>query len=421
MSQALRFDARRKRALLAALWLALLLPSAEAVPGSGLPSFQRLVDATPTGGLLQPKAGIYAGPVVIRRAMRIDGANSVEIRNGGVGTVVTINGDDIVLRGLHLSGSGEIHDTLDACVRVRGHRNTIEQNRLDDCLFGIELQKSDDNLLRGNTITSKPLMMGLRGDGIRLWYSMRNRIEHNRIRDVRDTVVWYSRDNVISDNVTSGSRYALHFMYAQENVVERNDYHGNLVGIFLMYSDDVIVRDNRIYRSVGPTGMGIGFKETSRVRVERNSILYNAAGIYLDVSPYQPGSTNQILDNRIAFNGSGVLFHTDWPGNVLSGNRFEGNHAQVAVRGGGSVRRNSWKGNYWDDYQGFDRDADGIGDTPYKLMAYSDRLWMEVAAIEFFRASPALEALDFLERLLPFSKPTVILEDSQPVFHGDGD
>ncbi len=201
--------------------------------------------------------------------MRIDGANSVEIRNGGVGTVVTINGDDIVLRGLHLSGSGEIHDTLDACVRVRGHRNTIEQNRLDDCLFGIELQKSDDNLLRGNTITSKPLMMGLRGDGIRLWYSMRNRIEHNQIRDVRDTVVWYSRDNVISDNVTSGSRYALHFMYAQENVVERNNYHGNLVGIFLMYSDDVIVRDNRIYRSVGPTGMGIGFKETSRVGVER--------------------------------------------------------------------------------------------------------------------------------------------------------
>ncbi len=143
--------------------------------------------------------------------------------------------------------------------------------------------------------------------------------------------------------------------------------------------------------------------------------------MYVDVSPYRPGSTNQILDNRIAFNGSGVLFHTDWPGNVLSGNRFEGNHAQVAVRGGGSVRRNSWKGNYWDDYQGFDRDADGIGDTPYKLMAYSDRLWMEVAAIEFFRASPALEALDFLERLLPFSKPTVILEDSHPVFHGDGD
>ena len=35
----------------------------------------------------------------------------------------------------------------------------------------------------------------------------------------------------------------------------------------------------------------------------------------------------------------------------------------------------------------------------------------------FFRSSPVLELLDFLERLAPFSSPDLILRDEQPVFH----
>jgi nitrous oxidase accessory protein len=334
--------------------------------------------------------------------------------------VVSIRSDDVVLRGVTLAGSGENHDSLDAGVSVRGDRNLIEDVTIEDCLFGIELQRSDDNVLRGNRITSKPFDMGVRGDGIRLWYSMRNRIERNEIRDVRDTVIWYSAENVVTENVSTGGRYALHFMYAEGNLVERNEYRNNLVSIFLMYSDGVVIRDNLLYRSLGSTGMGIGFKETSSVRIEGNSILYSATGIYLDISPYQPGTTNEIVGNRIAYNGTGVLFHTDWPGNVLRGNRFEGNHTQVTVRGGGSAMRNSWTGNYWDDYRGFDRDGDGRGDRPYELIAYSDRLWAEIPAIGFFRASPVLEALDFLERLLPWSAPTVVLRDKSPIYHGEG-
>lgn len=60
--------------------------------------------------------------------------------------------------------------------------------------------------------------------------------------------------------------------------------------------------------------------------------------------------------------------------NLIEDNQFEGNISQVVVAGGKTANRNQWQGNYWDDYQGFDRNLDGIGDTPYELYGYADRI-----------------------------------------------
>jgi nitrous oxidase accessory protein len=162
--------------------------------------------------------------------------------------------------------------------------------------------------------------------------------------------------------------------------------------------------------------MGVGFKETSSVLLEGNAIVYCAVGIYLDVSPYQPDTQNRFIGNQLAYNGVGVMFHNDWEGNVFRDNDFEGNFTQVAVRGGGSASRNQWQDNRWDDYQGFDRDADGRGDSPYELYSYADRLWQEQPSTAFFRGSPLFEAIDFLDRLAPFSEPTLMLRDASPRF-----
>lgn len=429
---------RRSRALRAparVLAGALLLPAllvagggAAASPGDGAaPSpgkapapFQALVDATPAGGTLLPPPGAYAGPVVIDRPMRIDGAGRVTIDGGGRGTVVRIASSGVRLRGLRLVRSGSNHDTVDAGVQVAGPHNVVEENIIEDCLFGVDLAQSNDNVVRNNRIHSQNLDIGVRGDAIRLWYSFRNRIEGNDISDVRDVVLWYSADNRIAGNRVLRSRYALHTMYAQRNFIVDNEYRDNMAGVFLMYSDGVELRRNRILGSQGATGIGIGFKETSDVTVEDNQIVYCAQGIYLDTSPYQPDETNRFLRNRLAYNGIGVTLHSDWKGNVFEANEFRGNFVQVAVRGGGSAVRNEWMGNYWDDYEGFDRDEDGTGDTPYELRAFADRIWMDVPAASFFRASPLLEVIDFLDRLAPFSDPTVIVRDAAPRFDPPG-
>ncbi len=392
------------------------LPGASARSADPAAPLQPLIDATAEGGVLRPPPGRYSGPVVIRRPIVLDGAGRVHVDGGGSGTVVLLATGGAEVRGLRISGSGENHDGLDAGIQVRGDGNRILDNVIEDCLFGIDLQQSNDNVVQGNRISSKDLGLGVRGDGIRLWYSRRNEIVSNRIEEVRDVVVWYSGANRIADNTVIGGRYGLHFMYAEANQVEDNRFDGNMVGVFLMYSDGVELRRNHIRGALGATGMGIGFKESSDVLIEDGAIIYCAKGIYLDTSPYQPDSTNRILRNRIAYNGAGVIFHNDREGNVFFENEFVGNFTQVGVRGGGSAARNTWFGNRWDDYRGFDRDGDGRGDTPYVLYAYSDRIWQERPEAAFFRGSPLFEAIDFLDRLAPFSEPTLVLTDESPRF-----
>lgn len=399
----------RGRAVWLALWVCL--------PGLAVaerPSLQALIDQTPANGTLVPPPGVYAGPISLDTPLTIDGQGLVTIDAGGKGSVVYLDTSGATLKGLHLVNSGESNNDIDAGVQVRGDFNVIKDCRIENCLFGIDLQQASHNIIRRNTISSKPLELGQRGDGIRLWYSFNNKVQENVCVNVRDTVVWYSADNEITGNRTTGSRYSLHFMYSRFNLVQDNWYQGNAVGIFLMYSDGVVVRGNHILHAAGPTGVGIGFKETSDLLIEDNEVMYCASGLYLDLSPLQPETTNRFLNNRIAYNGIGVRFLNDWHGNIFQGNQFADNMTQVFVSGGSTANHNEWQGNYWSDYQGFDRNHDGVGDTPHEIHAYADSIWRDSPYAQFFKGSPLLETLDFLERLVPLSTPELLVRDAAP-------
>jgi len=383
----------------------------------GLPPFQALVDAAPAGSTLRPKPGNYAGPVHLTKQLVIDGGGNVTIDGGDKGTVFVLETNGATLRGLHITGSGSSHDGDDACLNVRGHNNVIDALVIDNCLFGIDLKQSNNNLVRGNRVRSKVADLGVRGDGLRLWYSMNNRIEGNTVVDSRDMVAWYSNGNLYLNNYGARSRYSIHFMFANDNVVDGNRFYDNSVGVYLMYTENTTLRNNVISHSNGPTGMGIGFKEASAALLENNEIIYNALGLSADLSPFQPDTKIILKNNRIAYSGIAINFNSDLAGYEVTGNIFEGNLTNLAVAAGGNARRNVWQGNFWDDYQGFDRNTDGIGDTPYDLYAYADRIWMEMPPARFFKNAPMMETLDFLERLAPFSSPDLILRDEKPLFH----
>lgn len=385
----------------------------------GLKPFQDLVDKAEAGSVLRPPPGIYAGPVVIDKPLIIEGNGQVTIDSGDKGTVMVLNASNSVLRGLHLTGSGDSHDSDDSCLDVRGHNNVVENIKADNCLFGLDFKQSNNNVIRGNEIRSKALDLGVRGDGLRLWYSNDNIVEKNQIIDSRDMVAWYSHRNTFRDNLGRRSRYSIHFMFANDNVVERNQFYDNAVGVYFMYTEGGIVRNNIISHATGATGMGIGFKEASGTIIENNELIYCGIGIGSDLSPFQPDSTIEIRGNRFAYNGIGILFNSETGGNNLVDNVFEGNLTQVAYGGRGDNNnnpRNTWLGNYWDDYQGFDRNNDGIGDLTHNLYSYTDQIWVELPVARFFRSSPVMELLDFLERLAPFSTPDLILRDEKPRF-----
>ena len=382
----------------------------------GLKPFQALVDAARPGDVLRPPAGTYAGPVVLTKPLTIEGGGAVTIDSGDRGTVFSVQTDGVVLRGLHLTGSGDSHDTDDSCLDVRGHRNVLENLVIDNCLFGIDLKQSNDNVLRKNKVSSKPVELGVRGDGLRLWYSHRNVIEGNEVSDSRDMVAWYSNDNIYRRNVGTRSRYSIHFMFARDNIVEYNRFYDNAVGVYFMYTEGGILRHNLISHATGATGMAIGFKEASNTVIEGNEVIYCAVGIGSDLSPFQPDSKIWVKNNRFAFNGIAVQFTSELGGNVLTDNIFEGNLTNVVQAGRGKAGLNEWSGNFWDDYKGFDRDLNGTGDTPYELYAYADQIWIERPIARFFKTAPVLELLDFLERLAPFSSPELTLKDANPRF-----
>jgi nitrous oxidase accessory protein len=399
---------------LAVLLLSLWAVGAQAAPPQGAIPLQPLIDETPVGGTLTLPPGVYSGPAVINKMMVLDGGGQAVLDNGGHGTLLVIKADGVTVADMTFRNSGALHDDLDAAIHVRSRYNVIKNNRIENCLFGVDLKQAHNNVVRGNRIRSQLEGLGLRGDAIRLWYSNDNVVRDNDIDDSRDMVVWYSKDNKLTGNTVKHGRYGLHFMYSHVNLVENNRFVENTVGVFMMFSSDITLRSNRIERSNGPSGIGVGFKEASGVTLENNDILGNATGFYLDTSPNDPDTENVFDGNRVAFNGVAALFHSDWPGNIFRRNDFIGNFTQVSVRGGGGATKNRWNGNHWDAYEGFDVNKDGTGDTPFESHVYADRLWMDVPATQFFRASPVLELLDFIERLAPFTPPRLLLRDEKP-------
>lgn len=396
-------------------WLIVGLLTGALAAGTGycLPALQPLIDATPEGGVLRPPPGTYAGPAVITHLITLDGGGKVTVDSGGRGTVLSVRANGTTVRGLHLTNSGPTHDGVDAGLLLEANDAVIENNVIDDALFGIHLKAANRNTIRGNRITSKPVDLNLRGDGVRLWYSRFNLIEDNEITATRDLTFANSADNRIIGNTVREGRYAMQFIFSPRNVVERNTLTHNGTGIAVLYSEGVAIRNNRIWHTLSAAGAALVFKDSSQVVVEENEVLHCSLGLEANV-PVHAENILYVRRNRFAHNVTGMYFYGEKGGHVIHGNRFEKNLVQVVVSNSNTARGNDWQGNYWDDYEGFDLNHDGVGDTPHELYAYADRIWMETPMATFFRNSPAFELIDFLERLAPFSAPQLILRDPAP-------
>ena len=400
-------------AFLRFLFLFLLVPGGMAPAATVPPPLQALIDTTPAGGTLKLAPGEYAGPATIARPLLLDGGGQARLIGNGRGTVLSLLTSGVTVRGLAVSGSGETHDGIDAGILVAGDNNRIEDNTLTDVLFGIHVRGGNHNRISANRVTGKDLTLAQRGDGIRLWNSRHNRIEENRYTRVRDLTFTNSPDNRIAGNTFIDGRYGMHIIFSPRLVVENNHLEHTGTGIVVLYSPDLIVRGNYIAHALTGGGGGLAFKESDDALVENNEIIHCAVGLQIDAPP-QPVGILTARGNRFAHNIIGAFFYGEAGGHRFENNRFENNLTQVGVSAPGAGSANVWTGNFWSHYQGFDRDGDGIGDTPHEDWLFADRIWMETPKAMFFRNSPVLELLDFLERLAPFSTPHLILRDATP-------
>ena len=112
--------------------------------------------------------------------------------------------------------------------------------------------------------------------------------------------------------------------------------------------------------------------EKTRNNMILNDEMYNnsAAGVDIRLG----ANNNTIAYCSIHSNTYGVYIQQDSNGNVIHHNNFFNNHRNAFDN---SINKwcniSSSSGNYWDDYNGFDTNNDGIGDIPYNISGGSNR------------------------------------------------
>ncbi|MCG8427290.1 MAG: nitrous oxide reductase family maturation protein NosD [Chromatiales bacterium] len=388
------------------------------IPASALaePSLQLFIDFTRSGGTLRPPPGTYSGPITIKKPIILDGMNQVTIDGRGAGTVVHIQADNVTFKNFHITNSGNSHDQVDAGILITSDNATVEDNTIDKVLFGIHLQQANSNTVQRNTISSRRLdEPSLRGESIRLWYSNQNLIKDNQITSARDLLLTNSADNIITGNTIEKSRIAMELIHSSGNTLSKNIISDSDTGVVLIYSDDNNIVENEIkhLRNIGSSALAV--KGSSQVTIEGNTVLHCRTGLIANTPTHAENILN-IEGNKFLYNDVAMYFYGDKGGHILHDNFFKENITEVAVSAPLSARGNDWRGNTWQSYQGFDQNNDGVGDTPYEVYLYSDRLWMDRPMVKFFRSSPVLELVDLVERLAPFSDPDLILSDSEPRF-----
>ena len=144
---------------------------------------QDAIDRASAGSIIKLPAGVYKGSIVINKPLTIIGKEDGVIIDGeGKGSVIKTTGSYITLKNLKIINSGDMHHTIDSAITMqKGSQCEISNCIIDDCLFGIDAQMINNSIIANNTITSKNVDLGLRGDGLRLWYSNDNIIKQNSL------------------------------------------------------------------------------------------------------------------------------------------------------------------------------------------------------------------------------------------------
>ena len=392
----------------------------------GLPAVAKTIDVRPggdgltravaeasPGDVLHLQPGQYRGPIVVEKALTIeaDSPRFTEVLGNGQGSVIRILAADVIVRGLHIRGSGTNSTEIDAGVYVQqGADNpVIENNWVDGNLFGISLHGPKNAVVRHNVIANRnDLWLNNRGNGIHMWNNTGTRIETNEITGGRDGIfVQLGSDNVIDGNRFEHLRFAVHFMYSKRGSVSDNISIGNHIGYALMYSDLLKVSGNV---SVRDRDYGLMLNSARKAEIERNFIYGTADKCLFFYLALQ----NRLHDNR--FEGCGVGVHvTGSDANTVKDNAFIANRVQMHYAG---TKTYEWsedgRGNYWSDNPAFDLDGDGIADTAYRPNDIVDWIVWRYPFAKLLLSSPAMEILRLGQSQFPALYPGGVV-DSYPL------
>ena len=325
------------------------------------------------------------------------------------GEIFRIVSDNVHIQGLTIINVGVSYTSDHAAIRVVRSRNfNISDNRFKNLFFGIFLEKSSQGTVRGNLISGIARDEYNSGNGVHLWYSNNISVIDNRIEGVRDGIYLEFSDSIrIRGNESRKNlRYGLHFMFSNDNRYTNNLFENNGAGVAVMFSKRILMTGNRFRKNWGPASYGMLLKEINDAEIIGNVFEENTVGINIEGSNRITYQDNNFVSNGWAIKVLGACYT-----NIFKGNNFLYNSFDLSYNS--NVNDNSFEGNYWSNYSGYDLDKDGVGDVPHRPVKLFSYIVNRTPETLILLRSLFMDLIDFSERVSPVFTPDNLM-DTKP-------
>lgn len=372
-------------------------------------SISEAVNAANKGDTIVIYEGVYReGNIVIKNAMTIIGKGNAILDGEQKYEILTIYADDVHVSGLKLinTGTGSIKD-IAAIKVINGKRVTIKNNIFENTFFGVHFSNSSHSHIVNNQFKANGKGEHDIGNGIHLWKCEYITIDNNRVQGHRDGIYFeFVTKSLIINNYSSGNvRYGLHFMFSHEDEYRNNSFVDNGAGVAVMYTKNVKMYNNTFKENWGSASYGLLLKDISDSDVTNNVFLKNTIAIHLEGV-----SRTKFEKNNFNENGYAIRLQASSDGNTFTKNNFSSNTFDVATNG--TMVLNKMSFNYWDKYQGYDLDKDGIGDIPFRPVNIYAMIVERIPSAVLLWRSLLVMLLDRAEKALPVATPENLKDDT---------
>lgn len=371
-------------------------------------SLKKAIEIANHGDTIFLEKGIYReGSIVLTKSISIIGQNDPVLDGENKYEILLVSGKDITIKGLQFLNSGYSALNDFASIKLVDCRNVvIESNTITNAYFAIHVSNSVQSVIRNNRIIGTPRSEQLTGNGIHLWKSDHALIEGNHVQGHRDGIYFeFVTLSTIRKNLSEKNiRYGLHFMFSNDDSYENNTFRDNGAGVAVMYSKRVKMEKNHFEQNWGPSAYGILLKDITDSHILQNTFWRNTVGIHMEGS-----SRIEINKNHFKGNGWAVKVQASCDDNVFTSNNFTGNSFDIGTNG--TMVLNKFANNYWDKYEGYDLDKNGIGDIPYHPVSlYSMIIEQNPTTLMLFR-SFMVSLLDKAEKAIPGMTPQDLVDE----------
>jgi nitrous oxidase accessory protein len=381
--------------------------------GFPYPALRPAISAAAHGDTVMVHGGIYKeGNIIVDKPLSLIGIGMPVLDGEKKYEVLSIKANYVLVTGFKVQYSG--HASLDDPGGIKIYDSFyvhIISNELYDNFFGIYLQYSKYCVIRDNVIRAFGTEEQEIGNGIHCWKSDSLQIIGNRISGHRDGIYFeFVRGSVIWRNIAEDNiRYGLHFMFSNDDAYITNLFRRNGAGVAVMFTKNVKMFNNTFEDNWGDAANGLLLKEISDSYIFNNRFIRNTTGIYME-------GTNRIEveKNVLKDNGWGMKIQASCMDNKIIRNNFLRNTFDISTNG--SLVLNTFDGNYWDKYEGYDLDKNHIGDVPYRPLSLFSVIVEKNPPTMLLYRSFIVTLLDRSEKIIPTLTPDNFI-DGVPLMH----